>query len=170
MEAQRLQLEKRIDDAFADVTQPKLPNLFACPMHGPSRKCEECSELREFFGKKVREILMQSEAQKCLYYVSSLALFTPEGFQYFLPLYLKLSLLSQENASRINLVFHFQRPPNTASQMNYSIERIRPLKRVQKEVVRDTLYFLRDNYGILEEDIEDAIGFLFDPLNSISCT
>lgn len=136
-------LVREIEGAFANVEYPGDEKL----VYDTSGKHLECVEVADALrGKNWREL----SVEELRYSPSNLHFMTPEAVHYYLPAYLRASMLSYDEAGAVpeTLLWILKSPPATRTDDQRAFasfaDRLTPR---QKAVIRSFLEFLRDEHG-----------------------
>lgn len=136
-------LVREIDEAFADVEYPGDEKL----VYDSSGKHLECAEVADALrGRNWRKL----SAGELRYSPSNLHFMTPEAVHYYLPAYLRASVLSYDEVAAVpeTLLRILKAPPGTGTNERRTLasltDRLTPR---QKAVIRSFLEFLRDEHG-----------------------
>lgn len=120
----------------------------------------ECNQVKEKFrGRHWRSLSLKDLE----FEADSLAFFTPEAFRFFLPAYMKVSLLDYGNADIIPMsVLGSLTRPQDPSLMEYSLSRIEVLDDAQRNCLREFLSFLRQCHAedFMPGEIDSAQAYL----------
>jgi hypothetical protein len=134
-------LLERLETAFGELPMPEDDHLVL----DDSGYHLECNQVKaKFRGRHWRSLSpadLQGEAD-------SLAFFTPEAFRFFLPAYVRVSVLDFELADLIPMVVvgALMRPADPGL-LGYYQSRIATLDGPQRAVLRQFLSFLRERHG-----------------------
>jgi len=134
-------LAREIEAAFAEVRYPGDDRL----VYDSTGKHLECAEVAAALrGRHWREL----SVEELSYSPSNLHFMTPDAIHYYLPAYLKASVLSYHEAAAVpeTLLFILKSPQEADADGRQGSFADR-LTRGQKTVVRSFLEFLRDEHG-----------------------
>jgi hypothetical protein len=134
-------LLQNIDEAFSSVPTPTSDNL----VYDNSEYNLECKRIKEKFnGTHWRDLsIADLQGQS-----AALSFFSPDAFRFFLPAFLRVSILDYQRSDVIpDSIVSDLSPPKDESLCSYWAERISPLSDMQKQVLREFIIFLRDEHG-----------------------
>lgn len=145
-------LLERLEAAFGELPMPEDDHL----VFDDSGYHLECNQVKaKFRGRHWRSLSptdLQGEAD-------SLAFFTPEAFRFFLPAYVRASVLDYERADLIPMVVvGALARPGDPGLLSYFQSRIGALDVPQRAVLKEFLAFLRERHreDFLPGELDEA--------------
>jgi hypothetical protein len=81
-----------LSSAWSGVTRPRVSAI-------TEHDCLECNEIRDFFGGKLWADF--ADVAALLYHCDALHLFAPSAYHYYLPAFIRATLLDPQTADRI---------------------------------------------------------------------
>ncbi|HVR97723.1 MAG TPA: DUF6714 family protein [Thermoanaerobaculia bacterium] len=142
MESQEVAgLLRRLEEAFGDLPKPVESEL----VFDNSGYHLECNQVKKMFGGRhwnsfsVQEIQFESDA---------LSFFSPQGFRFYLPAFIRAAVLAYEEADLIPVAIVGKLiSPEDMALASYFRERVDVLSPDQKQVVNEFLNFLRRHHA-----------------------
>ncbi|PYQ65480.1 MAG: hypothetical protein DMF53_05465 [Acidobacteria bacterium] len=134
-------LLERLEAAFGDLPVPDDEHLVP---DSSGYDLERNQVQAKFRGRHWRSLSPADLAGEA----DSLALFTPEAFRFFLPAYVRASVLDYERADLIPMVVVWALArPGDPGLLSYFQSRIGALDLPQRKALKEFLSFLRERHG-----------------------
>lgn len=141
MNTASLLLQKKIKQAFSQVEQPSPEKIVDCD-------CWECVAQKKIFSGQDKENLSEELIEKC----DTIALFSNEAFQYFLPCFLIYSLNHlEDNEYFAKYVLNTVLPDNTTR--SYWLSRLELFSEEQLKVVIEYIDYMRGKPDIFYDQV-----------------
>lgn len=147
-------LATEIEEVFRTVPYPRDDRLVSAPHLGG-----EYAEIAAAFKGRTWSSL---DLEFLRYHHASLFFLTPEAYRYFLPAYLRVSVLSYRKADLIpgSVLYSLTPPADPGPDKDEFLSRVATLSQGQKRVIRRFLEYLRDAHrgGFLRGEINRPLN------------
>lgn len=152
-------LVEEIEAAFGDLPLPAEEDL----VYDNSGYHLECNQVRETFrGRHWRELTTEFLRADC----QAIFFFSPVGFRFFVPAFVRASIQDYENADRLpDVVVHSLEAPQIPGLVSTHQARLRALTARQRRALESSLSFLLRKHGedFMPGEIEGALEALRHP-------